>query len=196
MSGLMLTFARAVHVGDFARIGEIEGTILQVGALATKVRTPTGEEVTIPNALVVSQTVTNYSTVDGASAVYVPTTVRIGYDTPWRQVEALLLAAARDTPGVRPAPPPVVRRLALDDFAVKYALLVAPEDPHRRVQILDALHARILDAFNEHGVQIMTPHYENDPAGPKLVPRSRWHEPPATPAALPAGPVAVRAARP
>jgi small-conductance mechanosensitive channel len=62
LSGLMLTYARAAHVGDFARIGEVEGTILEIGPLATKVRTPFGEEVTIPNAVVVSQTLTNYST--------------------------------------------------------------------------------------------------------------------------------------
>ena len=52
----MLTYARAAHVGDFARIGEVVGTILQIGPLATKIRTPIGEEVTIPNAVVVSQT--------------------------------------------------------------------------------------------------------------------------------------------
>jgi small-conductance mechanosensitive channel len=179
MSGLMLTFARAVHVGDFARIGDAEGTILQVGALATKLRTPLGEEVTIPNAVVVSQTMTNYSTGGGTAAAMLPTSVTIGYDTPWRQVEALLLTAARSTPGVRAAPPPVVWRAALEDYYVKYTLLVAAEDPCQRVEVLDRLHARILDAFNEQGVQIMSPHYTGDPSSPKVVPRSRWPAPPA-----------------
>jgi hypothetical protein len=40
------------------------------------------------------------------------------------------------------------------------------------------LHRRILDVFNEHGVQIMTPAYEGDPEEPKVVPRERWHLPP------------------
>jgi hypothetical protein len=40
------------------------------------------------------------------------------------------------------------------------------------------LHGHILDVFNEHGVQIMTPAYEGDPPEPKVVPRERWHATP------------------
>jgi small-conductance mechanosensitive channel len=167
MSGLMVTFSRAVHVGDFARVGGIDGTVEQIGALAMKLRTPYGEEVTVPHAVVVAQMTTNYSTRGGA---YVPTTVTIGYDTSWRQVEGLLLTAAERTEGIRSEPPPVVWRAGLEDYYVKYTLLVAPERPSERSELLDRLHARILDAFNEQGVQIMSPHYNSDPAAPKIVP--------------------------
>jgi hypothetical protein len=40
------------------------------------------------------------------------------------------------------------------------------------------LHQHILDVFNEHGVQIMTPAYESDPETPKLVPPDHWDAPP------------------
>ena len=73
--------------------------------------------------------------------------------------------------------------MSLDDYYVKYMLLVAPDDPCRRAEVLDRLHARILDAFNEYGVQIMSPHYMSDPDALKVVPRSRWHAAPARPAA-------------
>jgi hypothetical protein len=46
-----------------------------------------------------------------------------------------------------------------------------------------ALHANILDVFNEYGVQIMTPAYEGDPAEPKLVKRGDWYTSPAAPPA-------------
>jgi hypothetical protein len=49
------------------------------------------------------------------------------------------------------------------------------------VPILSALHGEIQDGFNAHGVQIMSPHYMEQPAGTVLVPRERWHEPPARP---------------
>jgi small-conductance mechanosensitive channel len=178
MSGLMLTFSRAVHVGDFARIGDVTGTVLQLGALATKVRTPYGEEITIPNAVVVSQTTTNYSKAPGADVPFLTTSVTIGYDTPWRQVEGLLLMAARETAGVRAEPKPFVWREALEDFYVKYTLLVAPENPNDRAALLDLLHVRILDAFNQYGVQIMSPHYMVDPQEQKVVSPSRWHQAP------------------
>jgi small-conductance mechanosensitive channel len=191
MSGLMLTFSRAVHVGEFARIGEAIGTVTEIGALATKLHTPYGEEITIPNAVVVSQTTTNYSAVAGGHASFLTTSVTIGYDTPWRQVEALLLTAAQATPGVLLEPPPLVWRESLQDFYIKYTLLVVPGDPRERPALLDRLHGRILDAFNEYGVQIMSPHYVVDPKDPKVVPPSRWHHAPSA-----AGGDAMAAVRP
>jgi len=41
------------------------------------------------------------------------------------------------------------------------------------------LHKHIIDAFNEYGVQIMSPNYEIDPDRPKVVPKEKWFEPPA-----------------
>ena len=43
------------------------------------------------------------------------------------------------------------------------------------------LHQNILDVFNEHGVQIMTPAYEGDPQDLKIVPPNKWYDPPAKP---------------
>jgi len=195
MSGLMLTFSRAVHVGDFARIGEVTGTVVQIGALATKLRTPYGEEITIPNAVVVSQTTANYSSAPGLDVPMLTTSVTIGYDTPWRQVEGLLLMAAQETSGLRAEPKPFVWREGLEDFYVKYTLLVAPEDPNQRPALLDRLHVRILDAFNQYGVQIMSPHYMVDPRDQKVVPPSRWHQSPAG-ASSPSAPAMAEAETP
>ena len=116
MSGLTITYSRAVRVGDFVRIGDVEGTITQLGTLSTKVKTPRREEVTIPNAVVMGQVTTNYSRFADTEGVFVPTSLTIGYDTPWRQVQALLLLAAERTPGVRTEPKPVVRQTALAGF--------------------------------------------------------------------------------
>jgi small-conductance mechanosensitive channel len=178
MSGLMVTYSRAVRVGDFVRIGDVEGTVTQLGTLSTKIKTPRNEEVTLPNALVVSQAATNYSR-HAADGVLAPATITIGYDVPWRQVQSLLLIAAERTPGVRKAPAPVVLQTALGDFAVEYKVLVCVDQPHRRLVTLNALHANIQDAFNYYGVQIMSPAYEADPGERKTVPPSRWYSAPA-----------------
>jgi small-conductance mechanosensitive channel len=185
MSGLTITYSRALAVGDFVKIGEIEGTVEHIGFLSLKIKTERREAITIPNALVVATSTTNYSRFAAREGVKVSTSVTIGYDTPWRQVEALLLLAANRSPGVRKEPPPVVRQTALLDFYVKYTLLVCLDDPRKRVPILHALHANILDAFNEYGVQITSPNYESDPDEAKVVPRSQWYAAPAAPAAGP-----------
>ena len=52
MSGLTITFSRALRVGDYVRIGNVDGTVTHVGPLSTKLKTPRREEVTIPNAVV------------------------------------------------------------------------------------------------------------------------------------------------
>jgi small-conductance mechanosensitive channel len=192
MSGLTLTYSRAVRVGDFVKIGDIEGTVEQLGVLSVKIKTPRREEITIPNALVVATSTTNYSRFADREGVQVSTSVTIGYDTPWRQVEALLMLAARRTPGVRQEPAPIVRQTALQDFYVQYTLLVCPERPDLRVPTVHALHANILDAFNEYGVQITSPNYEADPGAPKVVPQSQWYAAPAAPpTAAPRGDAAV-----
>jgi small-conductance mechanosensitive channel len=183
MSGLSITYSRALRQGDFARIGDVEGTVTHLGSLSTKVKTPRGEEVTIPNAIVMGQVTTNYSRSGGTDGVYVSTSVTIGYDTPWRQVQALLLLAAERTEGVRKTPAPVVRQTALEDFYVKYTLLVSLEQPHVRLQVLDRLHGNIQDAFNEYGVQIMSPNYEADPENRKVVDKEQWFAAPAKPSA-------------
>jgi small-conductance mechanosensitive channel len=173
MSGFTLTYSRALRRGDYVRVGDVEGTVTHIGTLSTKLETPRREEITIPNAVMVSQRVTNYSRHSGAG-VFMPTRVTIGYDAPWRKVEALLLSAAAATDGVRQEPPPMVFQTALQDFYVEYTLLVCLTEQARRGLIFDRLHANIQDCFNESGLQIMSPHYEADPDAPKIVPKAQW----------------------
>ena len=95
----------------------------------------------------------------GAEGVILHTRVSSGYGTPWRQVEALLLLAASRTPGLRADPPPFVLKTALSDFYVEYELNAHLGAPELFVQARSALHERIVDAFNEHGVPMLSPHY-------------------------------------
>jgi small-conductance mechanosensitive channel len=94
-------------------------------------------------------------------------------------VEALLLRSAERTEGVERQPSPFVLKTTLGDFYVEYSLNVFVARPEQRVRILSALHANILDSFNEFGVQIMSPHFEGQPSRPVIVPRERWYAAPA-----------------
>ena len=182
-SGLVLIYSRAFRAGDYVRIGDTEGTVISLGMLSTKIRTNKQEEVTIPNAGLIGATIKNYSRLAGAEGVIVHTTVTIGYSTPWRQVHEMLLVAAARTPGLKKEPQPFVMQTSLSDFYVEYQLNGYLERPETRMRTLAGLHAHIQDSFNEHGVQIMSPHYEADPAEKVWVPREKWFEPPAKPAA-------------
>ena len=136
MSGFTLTYSRALRLGDFVRIGDVEGTVTHLGVLSTKIRTLRNEDVTIPNAVVVSQTTTDYSRYGDTDGVFTPTSVTIGYDAPWRQVQAMLLQAAERTSGLRREPAPVVLQASLEDFYVKYMLFVCLERQDQRPFVL------------------------------------------------------------
>jgi len=84
----------------------------------------------------------------------------------------MLVEAAVRTDGVVRDPMPRVFQTALSDFYVEYRLvcLALPTDPRPRAELLSTLHANVLDVFNEHGVQIMSPHYFTDPHEAKVVP--------------------------
>jgi small-conductance mechanosensitive channel len=178
-SGYMLTFSKALRVNDYVRIGDYEGTVMSVGLLSTKIRTPRDEEINVPNSLVVGTTTKNFTRLNRETGAPVTTAVTIGYSAPWRQVHAMLLEAAGRTSGLRKTPEPRVLQSSLSDFYVEYTLFGRLEVPETRVRVLSALHANIQDVFNEYGVQIMSPHYEGDPDGKVWVPKEKWHVAPA-----------------
>jgi len=182
-SGLILTYARTLRAGEFVRIGEHEGTVTEVGVFNTTIRTGLGEVLTLPNSMITGSVTKNYSRAVQGAGYIVDTVVTIGYDTPWRQVEAMLVEAARRTDGILDRPAPQVFQTALSDFYPEYRLVAQaiPSEPRPRAELLSVLHANIQDVFNQYGVQIMSPHYLGDPQGEKLVPRDKWYAAPARP---------------
>jgi small-conductance mechanosensitive channel len=169
MSGLMLMYARALKPGDFVRIGEVEGSVTHLGMLSTKVRSLLNEEVTVPNAVVISRETVNYTRFE-REGVAIATSVTIGYDTPWRTVHALLEAAAEKTPGLRQESKPTVLQTALSDYYPEYRLVAVIDRPGQRGPVLSALHQNIQDLFHQNGIQIMSPHYVADPDKPVVGP--------------------------
>jgi small-conductance mechanosensitive channel len=181
IAGYSLIYRRAFKVGDLVKLA---GTVGQVSAMrlqVTHVRTIKNEEVTIPNSSIMASEVINYSALAHTSGLILHTTVRIGYEMPWRQVEAMLLEAARRTAGLKPEPPSFVRELELGEFGVTYELNAYCDDSLAMAALYAAMHRSVLDVFNEYGVQILTPAYAEDPREPKLVPKDRWHSAPAQP---------------
>ncbi len=181
IAGHTLVYRRAFHVGDMVKIQDTMGEVIETSLLVTRLRTPKNEFVVIPNSLILNNQLLNYSELARKNGVILSTTVGIGYEVPWRQTEAMLLLAAERTAGIAREPAPFVHQLALDDFDIKYELNVHCQDAHAMLHVRTALHRNILDLFNEHGVQIMTPAYEGDPETPKIVPREKWFAPPARP---------------
>ena len=182
IAGYALIYRRAFKVGDRIRVGDTMGVVTRSRLQVTHLRTVKNEEVIVPNAALLNGTIVNYSTLASGEGLVVSVAAGIGYETPWRQVEAMLLMAAERTEGLLREPKPFVWHQSLGDFCVNYELNAYIADALAAPVARTALSRNVLDVFNEYGVQIMTPAYRGDPEEPKIVRREDWHLPPASPA--------------
>lgn len=161
IAGVILTYTGAFRMGDRVKIADAVGDVVGRTLLVTRVRTVKNVDIAIPNALVLSSHIVNYSRAarPGSDGVVLHTSVTIGYDAPWRRVHELLIAAALKTADVAETPAPFILQTALNDFYVTYELNIYTMNPWRMALIYSDLHKNIQDTFNEAGVEIMSPHF-------------------------------------
>ena len=159
IGGIVLIFMGAYRRGDRIRIGQVIGDVEEVTLLLTRVRTPKGEIVTLPNSTILSGYLVNYSTLAAEGRLILHTSVTIGYDAPWKKVHENLLEAARRTSDLLTDPKPFVFQKSLDDFFVSYEINAYTNRANEMPRIYSDLHQNIQDTFNESGVEIMSPHY-------------------------------------
>jgi small-conductance mechanosensitive channel len=159
IAGIILTYMRSFAVGDWVRIGDALGAVVEKNMLVTRILTPKQEILTIPNASVMNGSVMNYTREAKNAGVIFHTTVTIGYDAPWRTVHELLIDAALATERVLHVPKPFVLQTALNDFYVAYELNAYTDVPTEMQFIYSHLHQNIQDRFNDAGVEICSPHF-------------------------------------
>ncbi len=162
MSGLLLMYARGFKVGDFIQAGTTEGTVVELGLLSTRIKNVANEFILVPNSTMVSGSIVDYSAAgrEGRS-LFVRASVTIGYDTPWKRIHDLLLAAGAKLEGALRTPEPFVLQRALNDFYVHYEVFV-PIDSEEAVnlpRLRSSLHSLIQDTFWEAGQEITSPHF-------------------------------------
>ncbi|EDY39839.1 MscS Mechanosensitive ion channel [Cyanobium sp. PCC 7001] len=161
ISGLMLIYTRAFLEGDRVEINGVVGHVQERALLVTRIRTPRNELVSIPNAAVITSSVVNYSFSrrEIRKPVALSTTITIGYDVPWRQVHALLLAAAESVEGISEEVAPFVLQTSLNDFHISYELTASVRDAKKYRETLSDLLAAIQDQFAAAKVEILSPGY-------------------------------------
>ncbi|WP_412068910.1 mechanosensitive ion channel family protein [Rubrivirga sp. IMCC43871] len=171
VAGVVLTYTRAFRVGDRVRVGDVFGDVVEKTFLVTRIRTTKNEDVSVPNANVLSNHIVNYSRMAReGSGVILHTSVTIGYDVPWPRVHALLIGAAKATDCIEPEPPPFVLQTGLGDFSVAYELNAYTKEVTRMARIYSDLHQHVQDAFGDAGVEILSPTYQAFRDGPSTVP--------------------------
>ncbi len=175
-AGLIVVYKRSVSVGDRIKVAEIRGTVEHVSLLDTHVRSLKNELVSVPNTKMLSSEVVNYTQTAGPQGLIIHTTVGIGYDEAPDIVDELLIAAARETDGVKAKPGPFVLSQGLNAHDVSYEINAYCKKDSDPVRVASALRRNILRRFNAAGVQIMTPFYTGDPEELKIPRRAAGSE--------------------
>ena len=155
VSGLILAFERPVREGDQITLGQTTGRVDLIGLRATRIRTPDGAEVSVPNASLISGELTNWTLSDRARRIDV--TVGVDYASDPVRVEAVLLESIRDLPGLAAHPAATTVFRGFGASALDFSLLLWTSDLDDRLAVESAARVRVLSALRKAGIGIPFP---------------------------------------
>ncbi len=160
ISGIIITYMRPFLVGDFVRIGEQEGEVIEKNAFITRLRDIKGNLVTVPNNSILSQQTVNYTAAarDGKGSI-VHSTFTFTYHVPRETVEAYLLEGAARCQLLEKNPKPFVLYTALEDFYTQYEINGYTKETARLFAVYSELHRHIIDVFHEHNLDPTSSHF-------------------------------------
>ncbi|MEZ4670057.1 MAG: mechanosensitive ion channel [Anaerolineae bacterium] len=158
-AGIVLTYTRAFQIGDRVRIGGVDGDVVEKSLFVTRIKTIKNEQIAMPNGSVLDSNIMNCSALATEKGLILHTSITIGYEVDWRQVQRILLDSAMMTPHVLHDPKPFVLQTSLDNYYVSYEINAYTNQPNKIAGTLSILHQHILDTFHAAGVEIMSPTY-------------------------------------
>lgn len=157
VSGFLLTYSNAFHVGDVIEVQSYIGRVRERNLLITRLRTFKNQDITLPNSSVMSGNIVNYSNAAREGRLMATCVVTLGYEIDATVVEQILLEAARAGEGWSLSPTPFVLHHALEGSWVAYELNVYLSELDDWLVLQSALRKHVLKAFHLAGVELMTP---------------------------------------
>lgn len=154
-SGMSLHYTKSFSRGDWIKVGETEGQVVDTNWRETRLRDRASNIVVIPNTVVASQTIVNFSLPDRASAVVLP--VKVDFLAPPAVVLGLLVEAAGETVGVLAEPAPTAYMISYDEFGVSYVAKFWISDFGRRPAITGEVGRLIWHKLQRRGIEIPVP---------------------------------------
>ncbi|MDQ1336678.1 MAG: Mechanosensitive ion channel [Thermodesulfobacteriota bacterium] len=168
IGGLILLFGRSIQPGDLVEVDDTRGYVKKVTIRNTLIQTFSGATIFVPNSLLVSQKMINWSHGDHKFRQAIKVGVAYGSDV--ERVTELLLEAAKQSPKVLSMPPPRVRFLDFGDSTLVFSLRVWIKGWADRYADSEVRY-HITRIFRENGIEISFPqldvHLKSD-HGPKI----------------------------
>lgn len=178
IAGFVITYMRPFRVGDFIKVKDTIGNVIEKTPFVTRLRTIKNEVVTIPNSFIMTSDTINYSASARQYGLIIHTVMTMGYDIPWRKVHQLLIDAALRTKGVLSDPRPFVLEMELNDNYMCYQINAYIKDADNLPVITSDLLQNIQDFFHEAGIDLVAPHFYNTRKGTNSKPEisGEFHE--------------------
>lgn len=155
VAGILLLTERTIKPGDILEVENRVVRVTRMGLRATVARSRDEEDLIIPNATLVQNTVTNYTLRDPLFRLH--TTVGVSYDSDMAEVKRVLRDAAASLPGRLADREPRVLLTEFGDSAVTFEVLVWSEDAWNARGTRSELNEAIWWAFKRAGIVIAYP---------------------------------------
>ena len=156
ISGIILLLDKSIKPGDVIVVGQTFGWINHLGARFTSVTTRDGTEHLIPNELLITERVENWSHSNNKVRFKIP--LGIAYSSDVYKARDLCNEAAAETERILHDPPPVTHLVEFGDNSVNLELRVWIQDPIKGVtNVLSEVRLKIWDKFHEHDIEIPFP---------------------------------------
>ena len=165
VSGLILLVERPVKVGDWVVVGSNQGYVKRIKVRATEIQTFDRASVFIPNSMLISDAVTNWTYADKLGRIIIP--IGVAYGSPARTVIETLLEIGRAHPEVMTDPAPSAAFRGFGDSALNFELRCFLQDVNRSIGVTSDLCVSIDERFGELGIEIPFPQRDVHLRSPK-----------------------------
>jgi len=156
LAGFVLMLSQPFEVGDWVEMADAEGTVRDISIVNTRIETPDGEYVILPNDEVMARKIVNRS---AKGQLRVEVEVGVDYDTDLERAIDVAYDALDGIEGILRTPSPVVDAKRFEDSAVVLGVRVwiANPGPRRKWQTRTRVIGAITDAFDEAAVEVPFP---------------------------------------
>jgi len=154
-AGLALQMERPYKLGEWIRVGENEGVVVQMNWRTLSIRTRSGDHVIIPNATVSKDIVTNYSRPDRNHMCRISVGMAYGHQP--GMVKRIIISVLERVDGILNTPSPRVFLEKFDDYSVLYDVRFWISEYHRRLELENSVRTRIWYSLRRNGLSIPFP---------------------------------------
>lgn len=152
--GVIILASKPFALGDFIETDAVSGTVKDIGFLHTRMISPDGKMIFVPNNLLYNSKLINYTS---SGTRRVDLNISAAYDYGPDEVRSAAMKAIRTVPGILHDPAPQVLLETYGESAIQYTVRVwTPAQDYMDVRY--ALSETIYQAFRENGVKMTYPH--------------------------------------